>query len=36
MYGDVDLKQLEEIRNGLPLIKQKRYDVYSPVKEVIP
>ncbi|XP_064395028.1 omega-amidase NIT2-like [Halichondria panicea] len=34
VYGEVDLKRLDEIREGLPLMIQKRYDVYSPVKVI--
>ncbi len=34
VYGEVDLKILDEIRKGLPLMTQKRYDIYSPVKVV--
>lgn len=31
VYGEVDLDYLDECRAGIPVTKQKRYDVYKPV-----
>lgn len=33
-YGDVDLDYLDQVRNSIPISKQKRLEVYKPATAV--
>ena len=35
IYGDVDLDRLEEVRTSVPILKQKRQEVYKSATSVV-